>query len=109
MTGMEVDVHSLAAARADGALVVDVREPEEYRQGHVPGARLIPLSELMARAGELPRGQRVHLVCASGNRSLQGARLLVAAGYGAVSVAGGTKAWQDSGQPVITGLDEDAR
>lgn len=105
---MEIDVKSLAAARADGATVVDVREPEEYEAGHVPGARLIPLGELAERADELPRNQRVHLICASGNRSLQAARWLSSAGYDAVSVAGGTKAWQDAGQPVIQGVREDA-
>lgn len=104
----EIDVAQLAAARADGAVVVDVREPEEYLAGHVPGARLIPLGELTARVGELPRHGRLHLICASGNRSLQAARWLASAGYDAVSVAGGTKAWAEAGQPILTGARESA-
>lgn len=105
---METDVRSLAAARADGAVVVDVREPDEYEAGHVPGARLIPLGELVDRVDELPRTERLHLICASGNRSLLAARWLISSGYDAVSVAGGTLAWMQAGLPVVTGADEAA-
>lgn len=104
----EIDIAQLAAARADGAMVADVREPDEYLAGHVPGARLVPLGELTARVGELPRHQRLAVVCASGNRSLQAARWLASAGYDAMSVAGGTKAWADAGQPIVTRAREDA-
>ena len=45
----EIDVHQLHAARADGAEIIDVREPAEYVAGHVPGARLVPMSQLGAR------------------------------------------------------------
>src|SRR5579875_468498 len=104
---VEADIGTLAAARADGAVVVDVREPEEYMAGHVPGARLIPLGELPARAGELPRSRRVYVICASGNRSAQAAQWLARSGWDAVSVAGGTSAWQRSGNPVVTGTRAD--
>ena len=50
----EVDVHTFAAAHSDGALVIDVREPDEYVAGHVPGAKLIPLARLPHHAGGLP-------------------------------------------------------
>ncbi|SRR5579875_143085 len=104
----EVDIPTFAAFRADGATVVDVREPDEYLTGHVPGARLIPLGELTRRAAEVPRHRRVYVICATGNRSLQAARWSASAGYDAVSVAGGTKAWADSGQPLVVGEREDA-
>jgi rhodanese-related sulfurtransferase len=103
----ETDVRALAAARADGAVVIDVREPGEYEAGHVPGARLIPLGELPARAGELPRSRRVYVICASGNRSAPAAEWLARAGWNAVSVAGGTSAWQRAGNPVVTGARAD--
>lgn len=98
----EIDVITLAAAHAVG-VVVDVSEPEEYLTGHVPDARLVPLGELTQRTGELAHHQRIHVICASGNRSLQAARSLAAAGYDAVSVIGGTRSWVEAGRPLATG------
>ncbi|MCL3860790.1 rhodanese-like domain-containing protein [Actinotalea sp. K2] len=99
----EVSIDQLRAARADGAVVVDVREPGEYVQGHVPGARLIPLSQIPASAHELPSVEPVYVICASGNRSLRASELLGRAGINARSVRGGTRGWVDAGQPVVTG------
>lgn len=104
----EVDVHTLAAAHADGALVIDVREPFEYVSGHVPGARLIPLDAVPQRAGDVPMGQPVYLICASGNRSRTAASWLTLAGVDARSVAGGTAGWVEAGFPVVTGPAENA-
>ncbi len=102
----EIDVRALAAAHADGAVVVDVREPHEYLAGHVPSARLIPAGELRARVHELPRRQRVHVICASGSRSAAAADWLTQAGFDAASVAGGTEAWRRAGHPVVSGPRE---
>lgn len=104
----EVDVHTFATAHAEGALVIDVREPYEYLSGHVPGARLLPLDFLPRSAGELPTGQPVYVICASGNRSLTAAWWLADAGVDARSVAGGTGAWMAAGFPVAYGSDENA-
>ncbi len=98
----ETDVDEFAL-RHHETFVLDVREAAEYVAGHVPGAVLIPLGELDGRLGELPRGGTVHVICASGNRSLRAARELIAAGFDAVSVAGGTSGWIRSGRPVLTG------
>lgn len=103
---VEVDVAVAAAAHADGALVVDVREPDEYEAGHVPNARLIPLPQLGSRATELPRQQKLYLICAAGGRSAAAADWLSRVGFDAVSVAGGTSAWQQAGYPVLTGTRE---
>ncbi|WP_329018086.1 rhodanese-like domain-containing protein [Micromonospora rifamycinica] len=99
----EIDLRSFAAAHRDGALVIDVREPLEYVEGHVSGARLMPLGELSSHVGELPRNAPVYVVCASGNRSLSAAGFLSAAGIDAWSVVGGTRAWIHSGHPVTRG------
>jgi hydroxyacylglutathione hydrolase len=99
----EVDVQEFAAAQRRGAFVVDVREPSEYVDGHVPGAQLVPLGSLAARVDELPRDDRVYVICASGNRSRTAAATLAAAGRDAISVSGGTRAWVASGGPVVRG------
>lgn len=101
----ETDVATLAAAHAAaaGATVLDVRQPDEYVEGHVPGAVLIPLGELADRRGEIPEGDPLYVICAAGGRSLTAAAALVGAGYPAVSVAGGTNGWIDAGHPVVTG------
>ena len=104
MTVREISVDDLAAARDTGeATVIDVRNPDEYAEGHIPGARLIPLPELGDRLAEVPTDRPVHLVCQSGGRSAQGAELLTAAGLDAVSVTGGTRGWIASGHPTTTG------
>ncbi|MFC0003464.1 rhodanese-like domain-containing protein [Micromonospora siamensis] len=99
----EVDLTAFATAHARGATVVDVREPAEYVTGHVPGARCIPLGHLTANLGDVPRGDTVYVVCASGNRSKVGADVLERAGFDARSVAGGTAAWSRAGHPVTQG------
>ncbi len=99
----QIDIEQLARAASDNAAVVDVREPAEYVAGHVPGAALVPMGQLASRLGDLDRTRPVYVVCASGNRSATMTDLLVAAGYDAYSVAGGTSAWAWSGRPIETG------
>ena len=72
-----------------GARIVDVRSPEEFRDGGYPGAVNIPLQVLGARMGELPKDRPVVLYCASGARSGLAARQLKAAGFVDVTNAGG--------------------
>ncbi|HEU4647725.1 MAG TPA: MBL fold metallo-hydrolase [Gemmatimonadales bacterium] len=87
-----------------GALLLDVREPEEYQQGHVPGAINIPQAELASRLGELPRDQRLLVICQLGLRSLRAAQFLRQAGWQDVAtVTGGTAAWFGAGRPLVTG------
>ena len=99
----EVSLDAFAAAHADGATVIDVREPGEYVGGHVPGAVLMPMGQLPSRTTELDRNRTVYVICASGNRSGAMTDYLVHAGFDALSVAGGTAAWATSGRPVVTG------
>ena len=63
---LEVDLEAFAAAHAAGATVLDVRNPDEYETAHVPGAVLIPLTELAARQDEIPDGDPLYVICAVG-------------------------------------------
>jgi rhodanese-related sulfurtransferase len=99
----EVDQTTFDTAHRDGAFVIDVREVSEYVAGHVPGARLIPMGQLASEAAKLPRDRPVYVICATGNRSLVAADLLGRTGVDALSVAGGTAAWQRAGRPIVSG------
>jgi len=99
-----VSVSEAAALRDDGASLLDVREPDEWAAGHIPGATLIPLGELPSRLGELERNAKIVVVCRSGNRSAEGRDILLGAGFPAVtSLDGGMKEWARAGMPVQTG------
>lgn len=84
-------------------LVLDVRQPEEYRQGHIAGAKLIPLGDLDRRIHELPKDKEIICVCATGSRSRSATKLLVGAGYQAVNMNGGMLNWQRAGLPIKKG------
>lgn len=99
----EIPLDEFASRHPDG-LTVDVRERAEYAEAHVPGAVLVPMSQLTSRMDELDRTRTVHVVCASGGRSKAMTDVLVSAGFDAVSVAGGTQGWIDSGRSVAAGL-----
>ncbi len=99
----EIHVDQLAEAVRTGATIVDVREPQEYVAGHVPGAELVPMGQLPSRVGELDRSAPVYVICASGNRSGAMTDFLRHAGFEAYSVAGGTSAWTAAGRPVVRG------
>ena len=98
----EIDIDELVRRRDAGAYVLDVRNPDEYVAGHVPGAVLIPLPELGDRWEEVPEGD-VLVICRSGARSATAVKALNGAGRTTVNVAGGTMAWIDAGHPVVTG------
>lgn len=92
------ELHQLLQSGEERPVVVDVREPWEYRQGHVPGAVLIPLGQLASRLGELDPAQPVAVICASGSRSQSAAALLGQKGFKTIyNVSGGTGAWMYSG------------
>ncbi len=102
----EAQLGDFVAAHAEGALTVDVREPDEFTGGHVPGARNIPLASLGRHVQDLARvaaSAPVYVICASGGRSKAAAGLLAQAGLDARSVAGGTAVWLRAGHPVATG------
>jgi molybdopterin/thiamine biosynthesis adenylyltransferase len=100
----EVDPAVVREQVSNGAVVIDVREPEEWSAGHIPGARHVPKSYLESRIeGAVPeRSQHVILYCASGNRSAWATRTMVEdLGYEHVeSMTGGFTLWKDRGYEV---------
>ena len=102
----DLDPAELARWRADEGrkppLVVDVREPWEVERCALPGIVHVPMRELPARIGELPRERDVVVVCHHGVRSRQVAHYLVRLGYMAVwSLTGGVAAWADQVDPAM--------
>jgi glyoxylase-like metal-dependent hydrolase (beta-lactamase superfamily II)/rhodanese-related sulfurtransferase len=99
----DVGVEELES-RPPQAGLFDVREPEEYAPGHVPGAVNLPQADLATRLAEVPRDRPVYLICQGGFRSLRAAQFLRQQGFEAVvSVKGGTEAWRAAGKPLAQG------
>ncbi len=82
-----------------GVPLIDVREPDEYAAGHVPGAVSLPMSSIGDRIDELPDGA-FDVICQAGGRSARVVQALEARGYDATNVDGGTGEWIASGFPV---------
>ena len=98
-----IDIDELARLRESGAVLVDVRQPDEYESFHVPGAVLIPLADVPERIEEIPSDERVYVICGSGGRSARAVQFLNQQGLDTVNVAGGSKAWLEAGLPVEHG------
>lgn len=93
----------LNARRESGTapVVIDVRTPEEYAAGHIPGALNIPFDQVAARISEVDAPQGVALYCMLGPRARMGEAALLNAGYSPVfHLEGGLAAWQAAGLPV---------
>ena len=91
-----------------GAMVIDVREADEWAAGHAPGSVLIPLAQVEDRLEDV-KGERALIVCRSGGRSDAVAQLLSSHGINAVNLAGGLRAWEQAGLPVVTDDGETGR
>ncbi|MCE3285586.1 MAG: hypothetical protein K0R70_1842 [Steroidobacteraceae bacterium] len=86
---------------ADHLFVLDVRTPQEFAAGHVPGALNVPHDQLASRLAEVPRDKDVVLYCRSGRRSALAADVLAANGYSRVShLEGDMNAWVERGRPI---------
>lgn len=96
-----ISVSQAHQAYQDGALILDVRTPEEWDTLHIPETTLIPLDQLPDRYEELPKNEQIVVICRSGNRSQVGRDILLEAGFKKVtSVNGGVNAWATAGYPV---------
>ena len=85
----------------DGALVLDVREDNEWTAGRAPGALHIPLSEVPDRLDTLAKDRLIVCVCRSGGRSSRAAIFLLEQGFHAVNLEGGMIAWRADGQVLV--------
>lgn len=90
----------------DDAVLLDVREADEWKAGHSERARHLPLTELAARYTEIPIDDQVYVICRSGGRSARATTWLNQNGFEATNVAGGMGAWQDGGLPLVGEPDE---
>ena len=81
--------------------LLDVREDDEWAAGHIDGAQHIPLGELSARLGELPKDRTIVAVCRSGGRSEAAVRGLRKLGYEAENLEGGVNAWDRAKLPLV--------
>jgi rhodanese-related sulfurtransferase len=91
----------ISAVPAD-AVLLDVREQDEWEAGHAESAVHIPMSQFVARIGELPEADPLYVVCRVGGRSAQVVQYLVAQGHPAVNVDGGMLAWEASGRELVS-------
>jgi rhodanese-related sulfurtransferase len=105
----EVTAHEALELLDGDAVLIDVRQPNEWDAGHAPMATLIPLAELPDRLEELPHDHVIVCACRSGGRSLRAATFLEESGFDAVNLTGGMTAWfnddlpfeSDDGEPSI--------
>lgn len=99
----EITVDELAERLAAGARLIDVREPSEYEEAHVPGAVLIPLGTVPDQIDAFRGDGPTYVICRSGARSMRACEFAAEQGVDVVNVAGGTMAWVTSGRDYATG------
>ena len=97
----QVAIGDVPATFGDGVVLLDVREDDEWQQGHAPGAQHIPMGDIPARMAEVDTAARLYVICHSGGRSQRVAQYLAHQGYQAVNVTGGMSAWAGAGRPVV--------
>ena len=106
----EVGLEEVGAAWQDGATVLDVGNPGEYLEKHVPGAVLVPLPELGERLDDVPAGRPLYVICARGGRSRSAAEAMrLQLGWEVLNVSAGTEGWAESGRPLVAGPDPGER
>lgn len=104
MSIREISAGELATILERGGVVVDVREPDEYREGHIPGAQSIPLSLVPETVDAFRKAVPVYVVCMSGGRSMRACEYLHDAGVtNVVNVAGGTMGFAALGNALTPG------
>ena len=108
-TVSDIDVHEAARLVADGALLLDVREDDEWAAGHAPDAVHLPMGEVVDRGGELPTDRVIVCMCRAGGRSASVAAHLAGAGFDVRNTAGGMQAWSAAELPVVDGAGAPGR
>ncbi|MFZ0228711.1 MAG: rhodanese-like domain-containing protein [Mycobacterium sp.] len=98
----QTGVTDLPAEFGPAAVLLDVREDDEWNRGHAADARHIPMGQVAARLDEIDRSATLYVICKAGGRSAQVAQLLAHNGYEPINVTGGMLAWAQAGRPVVT-------
>ncbi|MDR3665018.1 MAG: rhodanese-like domain-containing protein [Mycobacterium sp.] len=96
-----VEVSELPAQFDATAVLLDVREDDEWARGHAAGAQHIPMSEVPARLGEIDADAALYVICHAGGRSLKVSHYLARNGYEPINVTGGMLAWAGVGRAVV--------
>ncbi|SDC77630.1 rhodanese-like domain-containing protein [Actinokineospora iranica] len=86
----------------EDAVLLDVREQDEWDAGHAPGAVHIPMSELAGRLADVPDGGEIYVICRVGGRSARVTQYLNGNGWEAKNVDGGMQSWAALGRPLVT-------
>ena len=92
----------------DDAVVVDVRRPDEYAEGHVKDAIFVPVDDILARIEELPKDKKLLFICAQGVRSGLACEMAAAMGIDSenlYNIEEGTAAWMEKGLPTSYGAE----
>ena len=103
MTISEASVDELESALQAGAPLIDVREPDEYEAGHVPGAVLVPLGTVPESLESFKADGPTYVICKTGGRSYRACEFLADNGLEGINVEGGTMAWIISGRATVAG------
>jgi rhodanese-related sulfurtransferase len=93
----------------DDVVIVDVRRPDEYAEGHVKGAMFIPVDDVLARVDELPKDKKLLFICAAGVRSGLACEMAAAMGIDTeklYNIEDGTGPWIEKGYPTSYGEEE---
>lgn len=101
MTSPDIPEQPASTLPAD-AVILDVREPDEWAAGHIESAVHIPIGAVTGRLDDLPQGDPLYVTCRSGGRSARATEYLRAQGIDAVNVAGGMQEWASSGKPMVS-------
>jgi rhodanese-related sulfurtransferase len=103
-----VPIGDVPAELSAGIVLLDVREPDEWEQGHAPGAVHIPMGDVPARVGDLNLDAELYVICRQGGRSARVVDYLNQIGFEAVNVDGGMVAWQMAGRPLVAEGEHEA-
>jgi rhodanese-related sulfurtransferase len=95
-------VADLPAEFGPSAVLLDVRENDEWQRGHAAAAQHIPMGEVPSRVGEIDRSAKLYVICKAGGRSAKVAEFLARDGFEPINVDGGMLAWAAAGRPVVT-------
>jgi rhodanese-related sulfurtransferase len=98
----QTDVVDLPARFGSAAVLLDVREDDEWCRGHAAGAQHIPMGEVATRLHEIDPNANLYVICHIGGRSMRVAKYLQGNGYQPINVNGGMLAWVTAGRPVVT-------